>query len=137
VGATTAHGEFTVDATARNVGAVRRRVGDLAAAAGIEDESLDAIRLCVTEAVANAIVHAYGCKQGTVDVAVEDDGDHLVVAVRDHGVGMFAPRQPERRVGFGLQLIERLSERCSIASNAVDGTEVRMWFPLPAQPAHA
>jgi len=120
--------QFSVRADPRNVGAVRTRVGDLALAAGLPPTDVGAVRLCVTEAMANAIIHGYGGTGGTIDVAIEDADHELVVVVRDFGKGMATRDEPRRQNGFGLQIIERLTARCSIDSSPDDGTEVRMSF---------
>lgn len=120
--------QFTVHADPRNVGGVRTRVGDLALAAGLPGTDVEAVRLCVTEALANSIIHGYGSAGGTIDVSIEDADSELVVVVRDFGAGMVAPLGPRDGNGFGLHIIDRLTKRCSIVSSPDDGTEVRMTF---------
>jgi anti-sigma regulatory factor (Ser/Thr protein kinase) len=89
------------------------------------------VLLSVSEACANAIVHAYpgADDAGDVDLGARIDGSVLHITVRDYGVGPEALGQGQ---GYGLLLIE---------ANVVDldvrecepGTEVTMTFDLSAR----
>jgi stage II sporulation protein AB (anti-sigma F factor) len=127
--------DISVPATMENVRRVRRRVADLAADAGAADHVVDDIRLCVSEAVANAVVHGYDSDQRgeiTVSVAVRDD--ELTVVVCDDGKGLTDFKR-DGDLGYGLRIIEKLTRRCLVASAPNAGTEVRMAFPLASAPA--
>jgi stage II sporulation protein AB (anti-sigma F factor) len=121
--------EFSVPATPANVGSVRRRVAEAASRAGASGRVVDDIRLCVSEAVANAVLHAYGQTSGTVEVVVELDKGELALLVRDTGNGL-ARRRTSAEGGYGLQIIEELSRSHSISTIPGKGTEVRMTFEL-------
>jgi len=108
----------------------RRRVSDVAAAAGAAGERLEEIRLAVSEALTNAVVHAYedgetGCFQVTAAVA----SGELWVLVGDDGRGLHAGKQ-SRGLGIGLSLICGLSDDFAIVNRASGGTEVQMRFDL-------
>ena len=118
--------ELSVPAVVQSVGRVRRQVAEAASNLGMPERNVDDVRLCVNEAVANAVVHAYRDRPGTVDVTVEAN-DQLVVVVRDRGRG-FATPSARPVNGYGLRIISALSE-ASISSDD-GGTEVRMTFPL-------
>src|SRR5690349_16726888 len=83
--------ELTLPARAENVGVVRHLLGGVAEALDIDREQLDDMRLAVSEACANAVVHAYGDGSGLMDVDIAARGAELLINVRDHGGGM-APR---------------------------------------------
>ena len=119
--------ELSMAATPESVGPGRRRVAELAARIGAPTRVVDDVRLCVSEALANAVQHAYGRKPGTVAVTVELDDDEITVVVRDAGRGL-AGRRPGR--GYGLHIIESLTRRHVISSTPHGGTEVRMTFGL-------
>jgi serine/threonine-protein kinase RsbW/stage II sporulation protein AB (anti-sigma F factor) len=94
---------------------------------------LIAVELAVTEAVANAVVHAYRERPvdqevGRVRVTVTLDSDSLCVSVTDAGIGM-SPRVDSPGAGLGLPLIARLASQIEIDPRA-GGTRLRMWFPL-------
>jgi serine/threonine-protein kinase RsbW len=91
---------------------------------------LDAVRLAVSEAVSNVIVHGYReSGNGAFTVAVEWEGEQLRVTVRDAGCGM-QPRMDSPGAGLGLPLIANLAETFSVTAPPGGGTEVCMTFPL-------
>jgi anti-sigma regulatory factor (Ser/Thr protein kinase) len=90
----------------------------------------DAVGLAVTEALTNAVRHAYPGSQGPVTLRVEQSTDRLVVVVADEGIGArsFTARSgSDRSTGMGLPLLRELC-----ASVCVDpghsGTTVTMAF---------
>jgi serine/threonine-protein kinase RsbW/stage II sporulation protein AB (anti-sigma F factor) len=90
------------------------------------------VALATTEAVTNAVVHAYRDREpGSVRLCARLEGDDLVVAVRDEGVGLKPnPRSPG--LGFGLTLIRTLTKTTRFSSREGKGLEVSMRFPCPA-----
>lgn len=89
-----------------------------------------AVALAVTEALTNAVRHAYPGSQGPVTLSVEQSADRLVVVVTDEGIGArsFTARSgADRGAGMGLPLLHELC-----ASVRVDpgnsGTAVTMEF---------
>ena len=98
--------------------------------AGAEAPVLDAVRLAVSEAVSNVVMHGYRARPaGAFTVAVVQDGDELRVIVRDQGGGM-EPRSDSPGAGFGLPLIESVTESLSVDVATGGGTEVCMTFGL-------
>lgn len=89
-----------------------------------------AVRLAVSEAVSNVVVHGYRePPPGDFTLRVEAHGDELRVIVRDAGCGM-QPRMDSPGAGLGLPLIARVAETFSVTENPGGGTEVCMTFPL-------
>jgi serine/threonine-protein kinase RsbW len=120
-------------ARAEHVRAARRAASIAAQRAGAEKRVLDAVRLAVSEAVSNVVVHSYrnAERRGEFTVAVEWEDDVLHVVVRDHGCGM-QPRADSPGAGLGLPLIASLAETFSVVVPPEGGTEVSMTFPLQA-----
>lgn len=89
------------------------------------------MRLAVSEAVSNVVLHSYRNTRrgGEFTVAIECDDDFLQVIVRDHGCGM-QPRMDSPGAGLGLPLIATLSESFSVKQPPDGGTELCMTFPL-------
>jgi stage II sporulation protein AB (anti-sigma F factor) len=111
------------------IGPLRRRVASAVADTGAEDEVVAAIRVCVSEALANAVVHAYPGKPGSVEVVVEVDDELIVVTVRDEGQGFGgAPARARGDGGMGLEIIRKLTEHFKVTSDSDSGTEVSMTF---------
>ena len=96
---------------------------------------LDSVRLAVSEAVSNVVVHGYhDSGAGRFTVAVESRPEELKVTVRDEGCGMH-PRTDSPGAGLGLPLIAQLSQSFSLTAPPDGGTELCMTFPLGAYAA--
>lgn len=92
-----------------------------------------AVELAVSEAVTNAVLHAYRDRngpstEGRVNVRVTADGEGVWVLVADDGVGM-APRDDSPGLGVGLTIIATLSDQLLIVQGET-GTRVHMRFPF-------
>lgn len=96
---------------------------------------LESVRLAVSEAVSNVVVHGYrDSPAGRFTVVVESWPDELKVIVRDDGCGM-QPRTDSPGAGLGLPLIAQLSQSFSLTAPPDGGTELCMTFPLGAYAA--
>jgi serine/threonine-protein kinase RsbW/stage II sporulation protein AB (anti-sigma F factor) len=126
--------ENTFPATPEHVRDARSAIAELVRRAGVPDDALDAIRLAVSEAVSNAVLHGYrgDTGRGDVTVLVEAEDSRLEVRVRDRGCGM-SPHPDARGAGMGLPLIAQLSDAVAVRPNDEGGgTEVHMTFRLAA-----
>jgi serine/threonine-protein kinase RsbW len=122
--------ELTLPARAENVAVVRHAFGGLSDALDLPDQVLSDIKLAVTEACTNVVVHAYaGLDEGPLAVSATVRGDRLVVVVRDRGRGIL-PRPDSPGLGLGLPLIATLAESLELGTAADQQTEVRMIFLL-------
>ena len=120
---------LTLPARAENVAVVRHAFGGLGDALDIEDQVLADVKLAVTEACTNIVVHAYGDGEGPMQIAAAIRDDRLSIAVRDEGRGML-PRPDSPGLGLGLPLIATLAESLELGRSEDDRTEVRMTFRL-------
>lgn len=119
--------ELRLAAEPSAVRVIRRAVRDFAIAHRVHDT--DAVALAVTEAVANAVVHAYrNGDRGDVRVVACAEPDRLVVVVRDYGCGM-RPRPDSPGLGIGLPTIGHLAADFNIEAPEAAGTRLRMHFP--------
>jgi serine/threonine-protein kinase RsbW len=90
-----------------------------------------AVALAVTEAVANAVVHAYrDGDPGLVYVAASLDDGALAVIISDDGEGM-TPRTDSPGIGLGLALIANLADTMQIEHDG-GGTRLIMRFARAA-----
>jgi anti-sigma regulatory factor (Ser/Thr protein kinase) len=113
----------------------RTQIGDFALAAGVAGEALHAIRLAVSEAVTNAVRHAYRGDAGRVYVTAARVPGEFVVLVSDDGCGYQTP--PENPgFGWGLAVIADASDEFVITERGSGGTEVRMRFRLAETLGH-
>jgi anti-sigma regulatory factor (Ser/Thr protein kinase) len=120
---------LTLPARAENVAVVRHAFGGLGDALDIEDQVLADVKLAVTEACTNVVVHAYSDGEGPMEVAAGVHDGRLSVAVRDEGRGML-PRPDSPGLGLGLPLIATLADTLELGRSTDDRTEVRMTFSI-------
>lgn len=95
------------------------------------------IKCAVSEAVTNAIVHAYPSGGGAVTLNMKryDDG-LIVISVKDNGIGIpdvDAAREPlfttdttGERSGMGFAIMESMTDHLSVRSKPDKGTNVTM-----------
>ena len=126
---------WTVPASPESVPHLRESVAVFARERGMPESRVHDVRLAVSEAVTNAVVHAYRerAKPGTVAVSVTvDDGEWIEVRVTDEGGGM-TPRDDSPGSGLGLPLIHRLADRVDHRTPpGGSGTELLMRFGFAA-----
>lgn len=125
--------EHTWPARPEHVADARRAVAHFARAAGAPERRLQALRLAVSEACANVVMHAGSAAQDhTFTVAVRKPDAVVEVKVRDHGHGM-RPRTDSPGAGLGLGIIAQLADELEVRvpPDGV-GTEVHMKFHLTA-----
>lgn len=113
-----------------SVAVARQDLTNFARQAGGGEERLQAVRLAASEAVTNAVLHAYDQgDRGEVNVSASYVQDELWVFVGDSGHGMRA-RENSPGLGLGLALIAQMSDEFQILSRGSGGTELRMRFCL-------
>jgi serine/threonine-protein kinase RsbW len=120
---------WELPAVASSVGPLRRRATAFARAVGASEDIARAVELAVSEAVTNAVLHAYaGREPGPVSVRCQGDSERMVVEVVDAGVGI-AARNDSPGVGHGLALVGALAHTLEIAPRSDGrGTVVTMAF---------
>ncbi|MEA2190163.1 MAG: serine/threonine-protein kinase RsbW [Solirubrobacteraceae bacterium] len=122
--------ELKLPAFAENVAVVRHAFGGLAEVVEIDEQTLADIKLAITEACTNVVIHAYEVgESGLLEVDASIDGACLTVVIRDNGRGI-VPRPDSPGLGLGLPLIATLAETLELGKDGVDHTEVRMTFRL-------
>lgn len=120
---------LTLPARAENVAVVRHAFGGLGDALDVDDQVLADVKLAVTEACTNVVVHAYPGGEGPMEIAASVRDERLSIVVRDDSRGML-PRPNSPGLGLGLPLIATLAESLELGRGADDRTEVRMTFRL-------
>ena len=119
-----------------NEGFARSAVACFAAQMDPTLNELEDIKTAVSEAVTNAIVHAYPEALGTVQVKVRVCGGNVLeITVRDHGRGIpdiEQARQPmfttggAERSGMGFTIMESFMDAVTVRSVPGRGTTVVM-----------
>lgn len=119
----------SLPAVAASVPRARRLVAQFARRAGLSGRGLDMLRLAVSEAVTNVVVHAYRGRSGTIRVSSAIASGELWVLVSDTGCGYQTPPKTPG-LGLGLMLMADACDDFVIAERAEGGTEARMQFLL-------
>jgi anti-sigma regulatory factor (Ser/Thr protein kinase) len=99
----------------------------------IEDEQTERIRLAVTEACSNCVLHAYDERADgeTYVLDARVDQHALRVTVCDSGVGLLNARtNTQPSLGYGLHLLQGLADSAEISSRPSGGTRVVMRFAM-------
>jgi stage II sporulation protein AB (anti-sigma F factor) len=112
-----------------SVWVVRHEVTEFADTGGAVESELEAIKIAVSEAVANSVVHAYRSEPGEVHVSASLTDDGLWILVADDGCGFQTPAQ-KPGLGWGLALIAHAADEFVLAERVGGGTEVRMRFSV-------
>jgi anti-sigma regulatory factor (Ser/Thr protein kinase) len=123
---------LALPARPENLGVIRQALTGLADASSINGELLGDMKMAVTEACTNVILHAYE-EPGSVDVEIISVPESITIVVRDFGIGFLprptSPNQASRRLG--LPLMAALTDRFEIGNNdRGSGTQVTMLFSL-------
>jgi anti-sigma regulatory factor (Ser/Thr protein kinase) len=95
----------------------------------VSPQTLEDLRLLVSELVTNSVRHAGLGASQTIELKVKLSEDTVRVEVNDQGSGFEpAPRtsDSEDESGWGLYLVSRLSDRWGVTSDGV----TRVWFEL-------
>jgi len=122
---------LTLPARPEGVAVVRQALAGMADALAFDAAVLADMKMAVSEACTNVVVHAYEDADGVLEVDMLADDSALTIRVRDHGSGIHP--QPSRTrdvpaLGLGLPLIAALSDAFELHGSAGQGTEVRMTF---------
>jgi anti-sigma regulatory factor (Ser/Thr protein kinase) len=120
---------LSLPARAENVAVVRHAFGGLGEAVGVPEQLLSDIKLAVTEACTNVVIHAYPDGEGPMEVQAALGDEQLSIVVRDEGRGV-VPRADSPGLGLGLPLIATLTESLELGTGDDETTEVRMTFRI-------
>lgn len=97
---------------------------------------LNDIKTAVSEAVTNAVVHAYPDTPGYVCMSAERIGKTVHIKISDEGIGIenlseaiepfFTSRPEEERSGMGFTIMQTFMDDVKITSELNKGTEITM-----------
>ena len=110
----------TVASVALARSTVRRFASDL-------EVDVDGMVLAVSEAVANAVTHAYAEDDpGVVELQASASPYEVAIIVRDHGCGMGGAHATAGN-GFGIEIIRRVAQHVAV-DDGPDGVALTMCF---------
>jgi two-component sensor histidine kinase len=104
----------------------------------IDPDRAVAIGIIVNELVMNAVKYAYPDGAGPIHVELKADGEDLVVAIADDGVGLNVKSDP-RSTGMGQRIVSAMAAKLDATAErdpGHDGTRIVLRFSrFPAAPA--
>jgi anti-sigma regulatory factor (Ser/Thr protein kinase) len=107
--------ELKINSDPANLASAREAVERLCRAAGFDDRAVGEVGLCVNEAHANVIRHAYdNASDRPIEIRAAFDGVQVIVTIRDWGNGVNpldlppGKRDPLTPGGLGLVCMEKM-----------------------------
>lgn len=134
--------KLIIDSKSINEGYSRVAVGAFVASIDPNLEELTDIKTAVSEAVTNAIVHAYNQKSGKIYINVSIMENNIIrIKIRDKGIGienvqkamepLFTTAASGERAGLGFAVMESFMDKVKVTSKPGKGTTVtlekRIW----------
>ena len=104
---------------------------------GSDPELLDDVKIALSEACNNVVLHAYADASGPLVVEVQLSDLELAVTVRDRGVGIGDGAPTDGRLGVGLPMMRTLADRARFRDAAGGGTEVALAFRWDSRGWHS
>jgi anti-sigma regulatory factor (Ser/Thr protein kinase) len=122
--------EARMPGTPLGVRMARQEMSAIAADCGMDAAGVADVRLAVTEAATNAVMHGYAEAEGELTVTATVRDGELAIVIGDAGTG-FRDRSDSPGLGVGLSIIATVAERLKVVSSPSGGTQIHMAFPCP------
>ncbi len=100
---------------------------------------LSDIKTAVSEAITNAVVHAYPDQSGSITMKVATNENKVEINISDNGVGIqdieraltpfYTSKPDEERSGMGFTVMESFMDKLEVKSNKI-GVTVKMFKQL-------
>lgn len=126
----------------QNVAVARVAAATLASQLDFSLAEIEEIKVAVSEAVSNCVLHAYPHGEGPVEMEIRVGDEGFYVAVTDQGQGIadvaqareptFTTSRDPDHLGLGFTFMENFMDAMEVESAPGKGTQVRLW-KRPAQ----
>lgn len=136
--------KMTVQSISENVGIVRLTAAAFATQGDFTLNEIEEIKVAVSEAVSNSVIHGYGHQDGIIEFIMNLYADKIEFIIKDTGKGIEdinLARQPSyssdpERMGLGFVFMESFMDELQIESHVSVGTTVKMAKKIPLHSAH-
>ena len=126
--------KMSMYSSSENVSIARLAAATFSAQAELTLGDIEEIKVAISEAVSNAIIHGYGEEKGIVEFCMNLYGDKIEYIVEDFGKGIAdieMAREPSyssdpERMGLGFVFMESFMDDLSVLSELGKGTCVKM-----------
>ncbi len=117
-----------------NVGLARLVVATFASQLEFTLAEIEEIRVAVSEAVSNCVIHAYPQSPGMIELHLDIADGMLTIQIKDFGKGIENIEQAKQatystepeRMGLGLVFMESFMDEMILTSKPMEGTTVVM-----------
>ena len=125
---------LTLLSKSENIGLARIAVATFSSNLDFTLSEIEEIKVAVSEAVTNCIIHAYEENKGEIEIIMELNEDELSIEISDYGKGIAdieAVLQPsfstkEEHMGLGLAFIDSFMDDFEINSKVNKGKTIIM-----------
>ena len=128
--------EITFKALSINEGFARACVAAFCAQSNPSVDEITDIKTAVSEAVTNAVVHAYPMGDGNINIKVKLYSCGVLIEVSDNGIGIddfekakepfFTTKPNEERSGMGFTVMESFMDSLTLSKNGKTGVLIKM-----------
>lgn len=128
--------ELKFKALSINEGFSRSAVGAFCLQANPTMDEITDIKTAVSEAVTNAVVHAYPLQDGEITIKVKLYTSGVLIEISDNGVGIddfnkarepfYTTKPNDERSGMGFTVMESFMDSVTLMKNGKCGLIVRM-----------
>lgn len=125
---------LTLMSRSKNIGLARITVATFASELDFTLNELEEIKVAVSEAVTNCVIHAYPRQEGIIEMEMIIEDNKLILIVSDQGTGIDdietvlqpAYSSKDEHMGLGFAFIESFMDDFELDSRPGKGTRVRM-----------
>lgn len=136
--------EICFQSLSENVAIARVTAAAFAAQIDFTLNEIEEIKVAVSEAISNAVIHGYANKDGKIELIMNLYEDKLEYIIADQGKGIAditLARQPSyssdpERMGLGFVFMESFMDELEVTSVLHQGTTVRMAKKILSTIAH-
>ena len=125
-----------IDANSNNEAFARVSVSSFATQLDPTLEDINDIKMAVSEAVTNAIIHGYEGEKGEIYINLKIANNTLYIEIKDNGKGieniekamqpLYTSKPDMERSGMGFTVMEAFMDKISVESSLGKGTKICM-----------